>query len=183
MKEEKVFHTITAKQTQRVGFLLAEELAKQNKASGAVVIALQGNLGSGKTTFIQGFGQGMGVEENILSPTFVILKQYRTEKKESNMQNLYHIDCYRIEGPKDIHVLGWDDIIKEPQNVVLVEWAERIKEILPQDIVWITFEAKETYPTDNEWGLYGFTFIDLAEAELEFDILADVPTVASHLSL
>jgi len=142
MKEEKVFHTTTAKQTQRIGFLLAKELAEQKQTKRAVVFALQGNLGSGKTTFIQGFGQGMEVEEKILSPTFVILKQYRTGKEKSSIRNVYHIDCYRVEGAEDIDVLGWDDIIENPQNVVLVEWAERIQEILPQDVVWITFKSQ-----------------------------------------
>jgi len=142
MTEKKVFHSISAKQTQRVGFLLAREVVKRKQGKQAIVFALQGNLGSGKTTFIQGFGRGLGVEEKILSPTFVILKKYRVSKEKPGIRNFYHVDCYRIKGEKDIRALGWEDILGDPQSIVLVEWAERIQEALPKDTMWITFESQ-----------------------------------------
>lgn len=100
-------------------------------AKKAVVIGLVGELGSGKTTFAQGFAKGLDVKEKILSPTFVILKKFG---------NLYHIDCYRLKDPKELLALGWRKIVADPKNIVLIEWADRIKKILPKNTIWMGLE-------------------------------------------
>jgi len=110
----------------------------------AIVIGLTGELGSGKTTFLQGFAKGLGIKEKILSPTFVIMRKFKIrENSWSNsckFVNYYHIDCYRIEKPKEILSLGFKEIISNPQNIVAVEWADRIREILPKDTFWLKFK-------------------------------------------
>lgn len=134
--------TKNARQTQKIARLLAEEI--KPREHGAVVIALEGELGAGKTTFVQGFARALGVRENVLSPTFVLMKIYDL-KQESRIKNqgfryFVHIDCYRIKSSKDLVHLGLKDILKDRDAVVLIEWPERIKKILPHDAVWLKFE-------------------------------------------
>lgn len=113
------------KETQKLGMLLAEEI-KDGR-----VVALSGELGSGKTTFTQGLLRGFGIKGPYTSPTFVIMKKYG--------KNIFHIDAYRVE-EQDILDLGWEEIIDEPRNIIIVEWADRIKKSIPRDSLWIKFE-------------------------------------------
>lgn len=101
----------------------------------ATIIALVGNLGAGKTTFTQGFAEGLNIKEKIQSPTFVILKEYKLHRhkiSKSCFKNFYHIDCYRLKNEKDAKTIGLEEILKDPENLVLIEWAERVKKILPK---------------------------------------------------
>jgi len=153
MKKNK-FITINFRQTQKLGELLAKEILIE---VGPRLICLSGDLGSGKTTFAQGFLKGLGVKGPHTSPTFVVIKHYKRRltcdkkhltkrKNKSNvkcqMSNVYHIDAYRVKA-KDILNLGWKEIIGG-DNIVLVEWADRIKKIIPNPPVggalWIKFE-------------------------------------------
>lgn len=130
--------TKSASQTQRAGKFLAESL------KGKALICLEGELGSGKTTFIQGLARGLGIKERITSPTFVILRRFKVSKiqhQKSNIQHLYHIDCYRIENPKEILDLGFKEILEEKNALVVIEWAERIRGILPKDRLVVKFEV------------------------------------------
>ena len=124
--------TISPKQTKN----LAANIARSIPSKGPIVFGLQGELGSGKTTFVQGFAKSLGIKEKVLSPTFLIVKRFAIPNTE---RFLYHIDCYRVENSKELLQLGWKDIVQDPKNIVLVEWAERIKEILPKDIRMIEF--------------------------------------------
>lgn len=135
MRKQSVISKSVA-ETKKFAGLLAESLIPRKK--GAVVIGLEGNLGSGKTTFAQGFAKGLGIKEKILSPTFVILKKFKI--RNSKFNNFYHIDCYRLRGPKELLALGWEEIIANPKNIVIVEWAERVKKILPKDTLWASLE-------------------------------------------
>jgi len=110
------------------------------------VIALSGELGSGKTTFVQGFAEGLGIKEKIISPTFVLIRQHPIPKTKKNLpagrQALFHIDLYRLESV-DVEILGIDEIIRNPNNIVLIEWAEKIKHLLPKNTYWILLEVVE----------------------------------------
>lgn len=125
--------TKNSKETKELGEKIAKQILKDKNA---VVIGLKGELGGGKTTFMQGFSKGLGVKEKILSPTFVILKKF----KINNSKYLYHIDCYRLDKKKDLLDLGFKEIISDPKNIVVVEWADKAKEIMPKNIYWISFE-------------------------------------------
>lgn len=109
---------------------------------GALLLALKGELGSGKTTFIQGFAQGLGIKERITSPTFVLLKKFPIPKQKITIgfKQFFHIDCYRLNDPKELISLGFREIIADPENIVAVEWAEKIKPLLP--LVFITVKIK-----------------------------------------
>ncbi len=132
-KEE--FLTTSPAQTKKIGERLAREILKKKLKKTAFVIGLKGELGGGKTTFLQGFAKGLGIKERILSPTFVILKRFKIKSR-----NFYHIDCYRIQKPKEILDLGFKEIISNPENIVVIEWADRIKKIMPKDSAWIKFD-------------------------------------------
>lgn len=116
-------------------FDLGKDFAKDLK--GGEILCFSGDLGAGKTTFTQGLLAGLGVSEKVNSPTFVIIKEYQLDKKE--IKNIYHIDTYRVE-KDDIIDLGWDDMIKKEENITIIEWPEKINEIIPQKSIWIKFE-------------------------------------------
>ncbi|MEK7507051.1 MAG: tRNA (adenosine(37)-N6)-threonylcarbamoyltransferase complex ATPase subunit type 1 TsaE [Patescibacteria group bacterium] len=101
----------------------------------ATVVALEGELGAGKTTFAKAFAKALGVKQKLTSPTFVLMRAYHLSPKTYNQ--LVHIDCYRLKNYKDLLPLGIKKIIAEPGNIVLIEWAERVKPILPKKCIWV----------------------------------------------
>lgn len=122
-------------QTRKIAKEILEKVLPMVSASDkAVVIALEGDLGSGKTNFVQGFAKHLGVKEKITSPTFVILKKFKIPFPcdAAGIKNLIHIDAYRSEKPEEIVALGWNDFINDPHNVILVEWADKIRNVLPK---------------------------------------------------
>jgi tRNA threonylcarbamoyladenosine biosynthesis protein TsaE len=126
------FLTKSSVETAKLARILAKEITRAKpKIKGALIFGLIGELGAGKTTFIQAFAKGLKIKGRLTSPTFVLMKRYK---------NLYHIDCYRIKNPKDILDLDFREIISDPQNIIMIEWAEKIKKILPRGTIWIKFE-------------------------------------------
>lgn len=121
--------TKSPEETKRV----AEDLASKVKRG---IVALTGELGAGKTTFVQGFAQGLGISDKILSPTFVLIRQHKTPK--GNM--LYHIDLYRLENPSQLQSLGLEEIFLDPDNLILIEWAEKAESLLPKEAIKISLE-------------------------------------------
>lgn len=156
----KSFITENSKQTQKLGEMLAEEI-KNGPAStrgdrsltrGGKIICLSGELGSGKTTFTQGLLKGLKVKGPYTSPTFLVMKHYKKEisnsksqipnkyqNPKSKIKNIYHMDAYRVDA-KDILNLGWEEIINNKSNVIIIEWADRISSIIPKGALWISFE-------------------------------------------
>ena len=147
-RTKKEFITNSFSQTRKLGEDFAKEiLLLTQKRQKGVVLALKGDLGGGKTTFLQGFAKGLGIKEKILSPTFVIFKKFKinppgNHKRQQNpkFKFFYHIDCYRIENKKEILHLGYKKSVADPQNIIAIEWAEKIKDIIPKDAIWIYFE-------------------------------------------
>ena len=125
------FITESSQETQDLGQKIAADLV------GGEIFALTGDLGSGKTTFVQGFSKGLGLASRIISPTFILMRKYRASDKD-----FYHIDLYRLEKDVDKEVvnLGVTDIWGKPGNIVVIEWAEKIKDLIPKSAKWIFFE-------------------------------------------
>lgn len=134
----KYFLTNSGFQTKRAGASFAKDVFKSHPAKRAVVFGLLGDLGGGKTTFLQGFARGLGVKEKVLSPTFIIMR--RSKINNSRFENFYHLDCYRIKRPEEVVSLGFKQIIADAKNIVAIEWADRIRKILPGDCVMLEFE-------------------------------------------
>lgn len=104
----------------------------------ATVVALEGNLGAGKTAFAQEVGKILGVVENMHSPTFVIEKIYTIDFRK--FKRLIHIDAYRLEKESELLHLGWEELIKEPENLILIEWPENVSKIIPKNARKISFK-------------------------------------------
>ena len=123
--------TNSAKETMLVG----EKLAKKLKPGD--MIALSGNLGSGKTTFTKGIGKGLGVKDSkrINSPTFVLIKEY------NGRVPLYHLDLYRLDDLKEIENLAIEEYIYG-NGITVIEWAEKIKSILPEKHIFVKLKIK-----------------------------------------
>ncbi|PIV10242.1 MAG: tRNA (adenosine(37)-N6)-threonylcarbamoyltransferase complex ATPase subunit type 1 TsaE [Candidatus Portnoybacteria bacterium CG03_land_8_20_14_0_80_41_10] len=132
--------TESAQETQKMGQILAKKIIKSKaKTKKALIIGLTGELGSGKTTFVQGLAQGLAIKERITSPTFVIFKKFSLSRP-APFKYFYHIDCYRLRGSHDLIDLGFLEIINQPDNLVIIEWAEKARKILPANVSWLRFE-------------------------------------------
>jgi len=169
MSTNEIHNTFSAEQTRDLGEKIAKKVLSE-KQDRAFVLALKGDLGGGKTTFLQGFAKGLGIKEKILSPTFVIMKRFKIQmskskcqiksppallhnakragkcqnpKKEYDFKYFYHMDCYRIKSPKDVSEIGLKEIFSNPKNIVAIEWAERVQKILPKNTMWLSFEFKD----------------------------------------
>ncbi len=124
--------TNSFEETRAVGFDFAKKL------HGGEVLALYGDLGSGKTTFMQGLAKGLGIERQIISPTFIIMRTYNAGNK-----NLYHLDLYRIETEEQAVDLGLKDLMGEQENIVAIEWPDKIENVLPENRINIYFTYLE----------------------------------------
>ncbi len=113
---------------------IAAEFGRQLKPG--TVVALEGDLGSGKTTFVKGVAAGLGLQDKaeVKSPTFALVHIYETRPR------LYHLDLYRLETPKEIQSMGIEEILSDPESVVCIEWAERAAAFLPPECRRIRFE-------------------------------------------
>lgn len=105
--------------------------------NGAAVIALSGELGAGKTAFVQTLARTLGVRETVTSPTFVVMKKYETES--AMFPHLVHIDAYRIEDRDEMRPLRFTDELAQNGAIIAIEWAERIETLLPPETIHIAF--------------------------------------------
>ncbi len=126
----------SAQQTKKIG----ERLAKN--CFGGCIIGLVGDLGGGKTTFTQGIAKGLGISQQITSPTFVLLKKYKVKstKYKDELLRFYHIDLYRINVPSDVYSFGFDEALKDEGSIVVIEWVEKVIDILPEEKLIIKFD-------------------------------------------
>jgi len=118
--------TTSAEETQK----FAGEFAQKIKPGD--IITLSGELGAGKTTFVQGFAQGLGITQRIISPTFIIMRTYSISNPKSLISNFYHIDLYRTVSEKDLEGLGLKDIFADPFAITVIEWPERLASNFPK---------------------------------------------------
>lgn len=128
---QKEYITESARETEKLGEALAKEI------KGGEIISLVGDLGGGKTTFTKGFAAGLGIKKNITSPTFLVMREYPVRHKK--ISKLYHFDAYRIKNAEEFLDLGFNEFLKEKQAVILIEWADKVRRILPKKSVIIEF--------------------------------------------
>ncbi|MDC1205510.1 tRNA (adenosine(37)-N6)-threonylcarbamoyltransferase complex ATPase subunit type 1 TsaE [Candidatus Pacebacteria bacterium] len=137
MKEYRVRDVNELPAVAKEVILLLEE--RQRKDGGAAsVLALHGDLGAGKTTFMQLLAAELGVTQMVTSPTFVLMKKYETQ--HSSFANLTHIDAYRIEDIDEMRPLRFTEELEQKGTIIGIEWAEKIASLLPPDTLHIQFE-------------------------------------------
>ena len=131
-----------ARKTQEFGAKVAADITSGRLSN---TIALSGELGSGKTTFVQGLAKGFGITGRIISPTFIIVRKYPIASKDKSLKfkDFYHVDLYRLEGEleKEVFNLGLAYVWTEPENIIVIEWAEKIQGLIPSGATWIKFES------------------------------------------
>ena len=133
-----VSHSV--KQTQKIAADLARKIIKIKKGA---IIALEGELGAGKTVFVKGFAKALGIKSKIKSPTFVLMKKYNASQGKIN---LYHLDCYRVMSHRDLKIPELKEILNmshnhnvedAPLQIVVIEWAERVRKIIPKKCITV----------------------------------------------
>jgi len=130
----------TIEKTEQCAAEFVKDLSASHKRrAGATVVGLSGELGVGKTAFVQMVAKAFGITDTVTSPTFVIEKVYRLLNQPFDC--LIHIDAYRLENINELRVLGWGDIVKDPANIIFIEWSEKVEELLPDDTIKIDFEV------------------------------------------
>lgn len=129
---KKIFLTKNSDETKN----LAGEIGKDLKDGG--VLALFGNLGSGKTTFVQGLAKSLGIKERIISPTFIIIRKYKVSNTKYQVSNFYHVDLYRVQNDRQIEE-ELKEIFSSKNGIVAIEWTEKLEK-LPKRRIEIYFE-------------------------------------------
>ncbi|MFQ6678509.1 MAG: tRNA (adenosine(37)-N6)-threonylcarbamoyltransferase complex ATPase subunit type 1 TsaE [Fidelibacterota bacterium] len=117
------------------------------------VIAMTGELGSGKTTFTQGFAKGLGVQDIVGSPTFKLISEY-----EGAELKLYHIDCYRLENESEFMKIGGENYLDPTEGITVIEWSENIVNILPDNCVKLHFQRLKDNDDKRELTIEGLGF-------------------------
>lgn len=144
--------TESAAQTQKLGEKLGSSFLTQEGSRVPRVLCLWGELGSGKTTFVQGLAKGLGVTSRLLSPTFIIVRHHDIPAFSGI---LYHLDLYRIATSEDARAIGFTDMVNEPGSLVVVEWPERLGGLLPEKRADIRFETLPDGRHNIIGGMYG----------------------------
>ena len=128
--------------TEKETYQIAAKIAK--KLKGGEIIALEGELGAGKTTFVKGLAKALKVKQRVTSPTFVLMKVYECRMPKSEIRNLVHVDCYRLDEPQELFYLGIEEYLNKKDTVVAIEWADKIKRYLQKfkKIIWVKITEK-----------------------------------------
>lgn len=142
MKNSKIIVCNNTKETEEFGLDLGSKL------KGSDVICLNGDLGAGKTTLTKSIGKGMGIDDYITSPTFNIINEYYSDL------NLYHFDTYRLENVDDVEYLGFDEYFYS-DGVCIIEWADRIKEFLPDQYLELNIKKIDDDKREIELVAFG----------------------------
>lgn len=132
--------SVSERETIKIAKALGQEISKSKYFSGAVVLSLTGELGSGKTMFVKGVARGLGLKKRILSPTFILLRSHKLGLK--NYKTFHHIDCYRVKARKLGKRIDWKMLVKNEENIIAVEWAEKIGAMLPKKRIDILLKHK-----------------------------------------
>ncbi len=123
--------------TEALGKRAGQALVRLGARRSARVLLLRGDLGSGKTTFMRGFARGLGARGRVASPTFIIVR--RMPVARGPFANLFHIDAYRLSSGANIRVLGVREALRDPRNVLAVEWPDTVRGALPRGALTVRF--------------------------------------------
>ncbi len=151
MKSRRIaFLSQSLKETQALARLFLKEFKNSDQP---LILALSGNLGAGKTIFTQGLAKALRIKDRVISPTFIVMKSFlipshkrfamshkpHFAKATRGKRFLWHIDCWRLE-QQDFEHLGLREILNDSENIVCLEWAEKVKKLLPRNAILLKFE-------------------------------------------
>ena len=130
-------------QNEKQTYQIAASLVK--KLKGSEIIALEGDLGAGKTTLVKGLAKAFKIKKHITSPTFVLMKVYDIKHSALGIQHLVHIDCYRLDEVQELFYLGIEEHLNRTDTIVVIEWADKIKKYLQKfkKVIWLKIEMKD----------------------------------------
>lgn len=128
-------YSASEQETEAIGRELAQQLAP------GAVVAFTGDLGAGKTAFVRGMAQGLGISQRVTSPTFTIVNEYEGPTP------LFHFDMYRLASSEDLFDIGWEDYLSRG-GVCAVEWSEQVADALPEGTVYVTLTR---HPEHDGW--------------------------------
>lgn len=134
------FNTPLVTKSAQETALVGQELGHWVRGKGYRLVCLYGELGSGKTTFVQGFAKAFGITARLLSPTFIIVRRYQLSQP---LGFLYHVDLYRAQGEIDLFSVGLPETLADADSIVLVEWAEKLGNFLPEKRIDVRLNALE----------------------------------------
>lgn len=136
--------TDSAKATKDIASKAATLLLREKPRKYALVVGLIGDLGSGKTTFVGGFARALGIRRRMVSPTFTVMRRYRIPRTSPayrrGYRSLVHVDCYRVHTPAELAIIRFDEWLRDPSAVVLIEWADLVSTLLPHGTHRIKFK-------------------------------------------
>ena len=126
-------------ETQKIASFYIKHILKSKRlvTKRALVISLEGSLGSGKTEFLKGIAKALKLKEKVFSPTFIIMKRFKINHKF--IKFLWHMDCYRLKSISDLKELGFHELINDPHNLIFIEWGDKIKRALPPEHLILKF--------------------------------------------
>ncbi|HKK54136.1 MAG TPA: tRNA (adenosine(37)-N6)-threonylcarbamoyltransferase complex ATPase subunit type 1 TsaE [Patescibacteria group bacterium] len=127
----------TEKETKNIAKAFAKDVEL------GAVVALIGDLGAGKTVFAKAFSKELGVKEEVISPTFNIIKTYQIKNSKKNVRVFCHVDAYRLNSYQELLEIGIEEYLNDKNTIVLIEWADKVEELLPKDVQIIRIEHKE----------------------------------------
>ena len=145
------FFSRSPEQTRRLGMRLGGALHAGD------VICLQGDLGAGKTTFVQGIAEGWGSVDSVSSPTFIIVNQYR----DAGERQLFHMDAYRLDSAPEAEELDLDEMLA--RGPLLIEWPERMKSLIPPEHLWVELEYMNDEEREMKFRSHGKRYDGLLE--------------------
>ena len=145
------FFSRSPDQTRQLGMRLGGALKVGD------VICLQGDLGAGKTTFVQGIAQGWGSVDDVSSPTFIIVNQYR----DAGRRHLFHMDAYRLDSMQEAEELDLEAMLA--QGPLLIEWPERMERLIPHERLWVQLETMNEDEREMTCRSYGQRYDDLLD--------------------
>lgn len=143
---KKTFHK---SEIQKIASEVLDFVEKNKKEEGATILTLSGDLGAGKTTLTQALAKELGVKENVISPTFILMKSY--ELKSKSHKQLVHIDAYRFDSHKELEKIGFAEIISNKGNLVLLEWPEKVNEVIPDSAIKVRLTHKNEEEREIEY--------------------------------
>lgn len=123
----------------------------QKEQRHATVVGLQGDLGSGKTTFVQAVAKHLGVAEEVTSPTFIIQKTYQTGEG-AKFSTLVHIDAYRLDAGEELTKIGFAELLRKEDTLILIEWPEKVPDVLPAHTQHLSFTSANETTREIEYG-------------------------------